>query len=181
MPIVRTYACDNCEREWDVTCESNDPDPECEVCAKVLQWQPGLFAITGHKAKAIDYTQQIIEQDFGLSDLKDNTREGEAAYKEPAPETTSQKDKIAQAVHEYARSATAHHAGNANPPAGNSSFNWGTQPSGAPAPQVSMQHMLAQAKAGPQYPDRNPMKVLQDGIRAGHLKTPTRIVGKWRP
>jgi hypothetical protein len=179
--IIRTYRCDDCEQEFEVHCESSDGDPDCPTCAKVLDWQPGMFSITGHKSRAIDVTQKIIEEDFGLSNLKDNTREGEAAYKEPRADTTHEKEKITQAVMEYVRESTGNAPGAASvqlpAPVG---FNWGTQVAGAPAPQVSMQHVLSQAKVGPQAAE-NPMQILQSGIKSGHLKTKSRIIAKWSP
>jgi hypothetical protein len=178
--IIRTYRCDDCEQEFEVHCESSDGDPDCPACAKVLDWQPGMFAITGHKSRAIDVTQKIIEQDFGLANLKDNTREGEAAYKEPRVDTTHEKEKITQAVMEYVRETTGTAPGGPVSAPAPVAFNWGTQVAGAPAPQVSMQHVLAQTKVGPQPPE-NPMEILQGGIKSGHLRSKNRIIAKWSP
>jgi hypothetical protein len=82
--IIRTYRCDDCGEVFDVTCESNDGDPDCPQCSKVLVWQPERFAIGGSNiGKAADVTQRIIENDFGLSNFNDSMREGDVAYKEP--------------------------------------------------------------------------------------------------
>jgi hypothetical protein len=178
--IIRTYRCDDCEQEFEVHCESSDGDPDCPTCEKVLDWQPGMFAITGHKSRAIDVTQKIIEEDFGLANLKDNTREGEAAYKEPRADTTHERDKITQSVMEYVRETTGHSPGASVQPPPSVGFNWGTQVASAPAPQVSMQHVLAQTKVGPQAPE-NPMQILQGGIKSGHLRSKNRIIAKWNP
>jgi hypothetical protein len=181
--IIRTYKCDDCELEFEVDCESNDPDPDCPQCSKVLDWVPGMFAINGVKSKAIDYAQDIIEKDFGLSNLKDNTREGEPAYLEPPAPQTNEREKIERAVREYVQESTHPVAQVARSQtdggAAHASFNWGTQPAGVTVPQVSMQHVLATAKTGPQGP--NPMNLLHQGIKSGELKTPMKIVGRWRP
>ena len=83
--IIRTYRCEDCGDTFDVTCESNDGDPDCPFCARVLQWQPERFSIGTNKSRALDLTQNIIEHDYGLTDLKDNLREGDVAAKGPPP------------------------------------------------------------------------------------------------
>ena len=85
MPIVRTYRCDSCQNIFDVTCESNDPDPECPECEKVLEWQPGMFSVKTNRSRAMDLTQNIIEADYQLTNLQDNLREGDVAAKGPPP------------------------------------------------------------------------------------------------
>ena len=83
--IVRTYRCDDCGEVFDVTCESNDGDPDCPQCSKVLQWQPQRFAIGGSNiGKAADVTQRVLEADYGLTNFSDNLREGDVAAKTPA-------------------------------------------------------------------------------------------------
>jgi len=83
--IIRTYRCNDCGDTFDVTCESADGDPDCPFCAKVLQWQPERFSIGTNRSRALDLTQNIIENDYQLSDLKDNLREGDVAAKGPPP------------------------------------------------------------------------------------------------
>ena len=75
--IIRTYSCADCEQEFEVTCESSDGDPDCPTCSQVLEWRPGGFNIIGNKGKAVDLTQKILEEDYGLTNFKDNTREGD--------------------------------------------------------------------------------------------------------
>ena len=85
MPIVRTYRCDSCQNIFDVTCESNDPDPECPECDKVLEWQPGMFSVKTNRSRSMDLTQKVLEQDYGLDNFNDNLREGDVAAKGPPP------------------------------------------------------------------------------------------------
>src|SRR5262245_10376379 len=100
--IRRTYACDDCETQFEVDCESgNDGDPDCPNCSKVLQWVPARVNIGTVKGKAIDVTQKIIEEDFGLTNLNDNNREGDVAYKAAAPMQTAERENIEQQVREY--------------------------------------------------------------------------------
>src|SRR5215468_8962151 len=105
--IIRTYACEDCGWQFEVHCESSsDPDPECPQCAKVLEWVPVRLNIGTVKSKALDVTQKIIEEDFGLSDLNDRNREGDVAYKAAPPVQTAEREAIEQQVREYVRETT---------------------------------------------------------------------------
>jgi hypothetical protein len=89
--IVRTYQCADCQAMYEVECNSNDGDPDCPACSTVLQWRPQSFAIGGSiRSKAVDLTQNIMEKDFGLADMKDNVREGEAYFKPPPPKQAAE-------------------------------------------------------------------------------------------
>lgn len=77
--IIRTYFCDNCDKEFEVTCNSSDPDPDCPTCSIVLEWKPKSFNIATTKSKAINITQDILEKDFGLTNFRDNQRAGDVA------------------------------------------------------------------------------------------------------
>lgn len=90
--IRRTYFCEDCRQEFTVSCRPNDPDPRCpNKCDVVMQWRPGSFAIGTHKGKAVDVTQKILEEDYGLSNFNDRNREGDIAAKMPV-ETTTQRE-----------------------------------------------------------------------------------------
>lgn len=93
--IIRTYRCNDCDEVFEVTCESSDGDPPCPYCEKVLNWQPKSFAIGTTKGKAIDVTQQIMEEDYGLTDFNDNMREGDIAAKTPV-RTREEREAIEQ-------------------------------------------------------------------------------------
>lgn len=81
--IIRTYRCNECDEIFEVTCESSDGDPDCPYCKQVLAWQPMRFAIGTTKGKAMDVTQKIMEEDYGMTDFNDNMREGDIAAKAP--------------------------------------------------------------------------------------------------
>lgn len=83
--IIRTYRCDDCGDTFEVTCESADGDPPCPFCERVLHWQPERFAIGTNRGRALDLTQDIVEQDYKLTNLKDNLREGDVAAMTPPP------------------------------------------------------------------------------------------------
>jgi len=103
MPVVRTYECMDCSAVYEVTHESGDePFPDCPNCSKVLEWRPQRFNTTTNKTKAVDLTQQVLEQDFGLTNYKDNLREGDVGYIAPT-KTTAEKDVIMQRESEAGR------------------------------------------------------------------------------
>ena len=79
--IRRTYFCDNCEREFVFECASDAPDPPCPNpdCDKVLDWRPTSFAIGGStEGKAVAQTYKTLEEDYGLTNFRDNARAGDS-------------------------------------------------------------------------------------------------------
>jgi len=100
MPVTRTYECNECRERFEVTCASGDGDPDCPHCAVVLQWKPQRFAIGGSPVmQAEKIAQDIIENDFGMSNIKDAKYEGETAYVAPTT-TTAESDKLSQQMSE---------------------------------------------------------------------------------
>jgi hypothetical protein len=93
--IIRTYRCNDCDEIFEVTCESSDGDPDCPYCKQEMVWQPTRFAIGTNKGKAVDVTQKIMEEDYGLTDFNDNMREGDIAAKTPA-RTREEREAIEQ-------------------------------------------------------------------------------------
>jgi len=81
MAIVRTYCCDLCGAKFDkLHFDRSEPPPPCPGCEALQARQvPAGFAITGSKSKAVDITQNIVEKDYGLTDMRDNLREGDIA------------------------------------------------------------------------------------------------------
>lgn len=105
MPVTRTYRCDDCAWTWNHFHARNDePYPECPKCEESkAQWVPQSFAITGVKSKAVDMAQQIMEEDFGFTDARDNLREGDTVVKGPAPIQTAEAEQLTQMMVEQAR------------------------------------------------------------------------------
>lgn len=100
-PDRKTYRCLDCGHQfrWVHTGEPGD-DPECPECPKALvgaepaaapQWVPPRIAIGTTKGRAIDYVQGMVETDFGMSDMNDNQRAGDIAFKGPAPLQTAER------------------------------------------------------------------------------------------
>jgi hypothetical protein len=60
---------------------SEDGAPECPQCHGDTAWQPAGISIAGNASRAMNAVQQIAEKQYGLTDFKDNTREGESVFK----------------------------------------------------------------------------------------------------
>jgi hypothetical protein len=88
MAVVRTYECGECGSRFDkLHFDRADPAPPCPGCAALSAKQtqvPGGFAIKSDKSRAVDITQKICEEDYGMSDMNDRQREGDLAFKTPS-------------------------------------------------------------------------------------------------
>ena len=101
--VVRSrYRCTDCGHEFVWRHEGENDDPVCPMCpAEVaegpsekpkVEWQPPRPAIGTVKSRAIDYTQAMVEQQFGLPDFNDNQRVGDIGYKPPPPMQTAERE-----------------------------------------------------------------------------------------
>lgn len=83
MAIVRTYECGDCGTKFDkLHFDRNEPAPECPGCQALSSKQtqvPAGFSIGGNASKAGDICQDIVERDYGMSNMKDRLREGDVA------------------------------------------------------------------------------------------------------
>ena len=85
MPVTRTYLCDDCGyRFTQFHMNRDEPAPECPACYAATHSIPGGFNITTHKAKAVDLAQKIAEEDYGMTNMRDNSREGDVAALPPS-------------------------------------------------------------------------------------------------
>ncbi len=87
MAIVRTYLCGDCGEKFDrLHFDRSEPPPECPTCKALSARQaPSGFSIGGNAAKAGDIAQDILEKDYGMTDIKDRLREGDIAMPSIAP------------------------------------------------------------------------------------------------
>lgn len=91
--IVRTYVCDDCGTKFDKFHASRDePPPECPGCQALASKQvPAVFHMNertprrgyGNASKAGNIAQDILEKDYGMSDIKDRQREGDLSIVTP--------------------------------------------------------------------------------------------------
>ena len=186
MPIIRTYACEQCGLEFEAWHDSgNEPNADCPVCVRVAQWRPQGFAIGTNNGRAVDLTQQILEQDYGVTDFNDGQREGDTAGI-VAPETSEQRH-AQQFMNEEVRKAL-----NTSPVAAAMAANdpslatalkhpnlapamrgfWGN--SGALGIQGAAQLARAGAAADPLGDVGNPLTVLHNGLQAGEIGEPVK-------
>lgn len=161
--IIRTYLCQDCGERFEITLESgNDGDPDCPYCARVLQWTPTKFAISTNKSKALDLTQKIVEEDYGLTNLKDNLREGDVAAMTPVKTTADREadEALQRDLRDLATNSERMH------PAARTFFG-GAQ--GGPFGQnLNVQSVIQNAK-GSVPADRNPMALLAEAGKRGQL------------
>ena len=93
MPIVRTYACPECNNFIEVTLNADQweaPPPSCPVCdAHEMQQEFRPVAIGGSlRSKASKIAEDIIEKDYNVADFKAEGKEGHSAkvrYKDQTP------------------------------------------------------------------------------------------------
>lgn len=80
MPIVRTYMCGDCGHHMSVTLAYEDwdkPPPSCPICNKITDQDFRPVAIGGSVlARANAITEDILDKDFNVSNIKRDTREG---------------------------------------------------------------------------------------------------------
>jgi hypothetical protein len=98
--IRRRYLCDVCNHTFEMRHQSEDePMPDCPNCVALgaaaaagggVTYVAPMPAIGTVKGKAIDLAQKMAEEDYGLSDMNDNQRAGDIAYKGPAPMQTAE-------------------------------------------------------------------------------------------
>jgi putative FmdB family regulatory protein len=93
MPIVRTYACEQCNHHIEVTLsmeQCDDPAPECPACtARAMQQQFRPVAITGSpSARAHALAEDIAANDYHVANMGDARKEGDVPtvrYKDQSP------------------------------------------------------------------------------------------------
>lgn len=81
MPIVRSYACAECNHYIEVTLayeQWDTPPPECPHCtAREMQQQFRPFGIGGSaRARATAVAEEIAATDYGVADMQVDNREG---------------------------------------------------------------------------------------------------------
>jgi hypothetical protein len=142
----------------------------------VLEWRPGLFSITTNKAKAVDLTQQILEEDYGLSNFRETPREGDVSGLPPPARTREQDDIIAQLEREARQEAEAAKAVPSHVTQAVNGF-FPSMPATAALPPALSNSLLAGLRVGPSA-GMNPMDLLHKAGRAGKVPTGWRPIAK---
>jgi hypothetical protein len=165
--IRRTYSCPNCDRQFTYECNSDDPDPPCpnSDCDKVLEWRPQSFAIGGSvEGKAAAYTYKALEEDYGLSNFKDNAKPGESGIV-ARHETKVEAEKVEREFRDMAAQTN-------NFKEAQKQF-WGDNSGASPQMNnVTGQQMIQMAKAmNAADPRPDPISLLHSQAKRGGRKT----------
>ena len=114
--MVRSrYQCTECKYEWRVVHESSDdPVPDCPQCLEAATYMPPMPGLLTSKSAAIDFAQKVAEEDFGLTNMRDNQREGDVAAMGPTPETRQAADDMVRQMKQMAEQTAAQGAQVAN-------------------------------------------------------------------
>ena len=96
------FACDECGIEWIEYVDRDGPVPECFKCAVLARKAIGAPALLGAKSQAIDIAWEAA-QAMGMTDMNDNQRVGDVAFKPPPPPTAAELDQMQQQSAEIAR------------------------------------------------------------------------------
>jgi hypothetical protein len=92
MAIYGIYQCGECQHQFRGWREKDGQYPKCPECGIEGGWAPQAPALNGIKAKAIDIAQKIAEETFGMTDMKDNLRQGDTIVKAPPPIQTAESE-----------------------------------------------------------------------------------------
>lgn len=176
--IYRTYVCGDCDTIFEVHHDSGDePIPDCPTCSKVLKWTPKSFNTTGVKSKAVDYAQKVMEEDYGLSNFRDNNREGDVGYIDPTRKTAAEADAIGQRESEAGREVV-HRLAQISPDHKTQVDNFfGGQSASIGQNKVPVQQLIQAGKTGAGS-EVNPMSLLHKAGKEGKLPDKTRIIYK---
>jgi hypothetical protein len=177
--IYRTYECLDCQAVYEVAHDSGDEGfPPCPNCEKVLEWRPTRFAIGGsNESKAAKIAQDVMEQDFGLTNYKDNSREGDVGYIDPTRKTAAEKDAIMQRESEAGREVLSRMKDVTPTIQKQADSFFGGQMVGIGQNKVSAQQLIAAGKSGPGA-EVNPMAALHKLGQAGKLPNNARIIAR---
>ena len=182
MSIIRTYACGDCEAIFEMWCESSDElDPPCPNCEKELKWQPKGFAIGGsNQSKAVKVAQDMLENDYGLTNYKDNNKPGDVGYIDPTRKTAAEKDAIMQRESEAGREVLKRMQEVATPTIQKQADNFfGGQMTAIGQNRVPAQQLIAAAKSGPGA-GVDAMAALHKLGSEGKLPNNTRVIARHR-
>jgi hypothetical protein len=139
---------------------------------------PTTFAINGAKAKAVDYAYRMAEEDFGLTNMKDNLREGDVAAMAPSRPQTAEAEALVREMTEAIPELSPEQAEA-------SKHFWQTgemTPSAAPDPgEVIKQQYVDMAKmnaAQTRDDGLDPVGLLHKAGKEGHLAPKYDVVGR---
>lgn len=212
MAVVRTYQCNDCGVTFKHWHDSGDePEPECPACALAaaeapapkkrgrpkgsktgakkngVAWVPEKFAMTGNRSRAMDLAQKIAEEDYGMTNMRDNLRVGDVAGMTPVASTAERERE------EKARAEVAQYAASNGIPLvnnlidrpeiraqTNAFFGGGMSGVGPAGPAMTAQAAIAANPSGVSRAQggASPMQLLHQAGKSGKLPIKAGIMGK---
>lgn len=143
MPKSVTYRCSDCGSQFNKIVWPGDSEPECPTCAHAppMARIPGMFAIATNVSRAIDFAQKMAETQYGLTDLKDNLRDGDIAAPKPQMQTPEALNKLTREMREQYEASVSQAP--ADPVMAQNSFFQGGGATGGALPQADPQAIAA--------------------------------------
>lgn len=100
--VRRTFACGDCGLQWVLWQDRDEAPPDCPVCSTQAAAAVQAPALLSNKSKALDIAEDTMRS-MGLTDMNDNLRTGDVAYKAESGPTTSERDALGQQTAELVR------------------------------------------------------------------------------
>lgn len=79
MAVRRKFRCDDCQHIF--WCWDEIEDAKCPECEKKAAWEPGVGGIQHVQTKNMDDIAQSLMKEYGMTDMNDNLKEGDSAFK----------------------------------------------------------------------------------------------------
>lgn len=198
--LRRRYQCEECKWVFEARHASTDePPPPCPICpppaadatASVPSYVAPMPGINTTKSKAIDLAQQIAEEDYGLTDIRDNQRVGDIAIKGEAAMSTSEREAAIREMVQYEQQT---HAAVAAPlptgptapdgtrnvlvdPALQKDNYWQGNAGGTAETTVGSTEIAAHASREAAAQGVDPVGILERGRKTGNMPLRLRVVG----
>lgn len=146
-----TFDCLECGEEFQVRWAEGDDDPECGACWKRQREAEDRIAMMVEEGRApsvskgihgADVTYNMMEREYGLTDMNDNMREGDIAFKGDGPKHTREMNDLIKSELEL-MAARANAAPVQQVPI---NANWGGQQQAAPDAQSNAKQAIANAR-----------------------------------
>lgn len=86
MRVVRVIRCLDCGKRYRRIQDSTEdpaPCPQCGIVEPSLPVRISAPAIVGTRSRSVDEAWRVAQEDFGLTNMRDNAHEGETAFIAP--------------------------------------------------------------------------------------------------
>lgn len=195
----RRYHCDVCDHTFDMRHASlEEPMPDCPKCVELgkaaagsaaVGWIPPHPAIGTFKGKSIDLAQKIAEEDYGMTNMRDNQRPGDTAFLPDAPMQTAEAEKRLREIMEFTQHAETELPAPTGPLAPDGTRNWLTDPAaqrdnffqgnmGGTAEETIGQGAAAKAASEAARADGvDPVGLLERGKASGNMPLRLKVMG----